>query len=628
MATRDVGDDPRGANDNPGDNDSTSSWRRSQETAPGREAGTKHPWQAHVNPVAMVLDVPAPQAFVVAAEASSVAQRWKQWVIAFEYYLAATGVKDAAQKKALLLHVAGREVQDIFSTLQPAGDSMDAAKDALSKYFTPKVNIRYERFLFWQCSQDKEESIDSFVTRLIKLASTCDYPDANDLIIDQIIVKCNSSELRKKLLQEKNLTLSRAQEIARALEVANMQASYIEGKSSPAVAQVNKVSGRSDHRHFQSHQWKQNQPHKVQDNQSGRPNRCCRCGKEGHRPSEASKCPATGQKCYQCGKTGHFGKFCRTKNKNPTQNRIHSAQEADPSNSSSTQESQVSAQNEEREVDYAFQINSVSRERDKIMLKVNINKQPVVMQLDTAADVSIMPQNIAETIPNLVIGHSSAVLKDYSNRQIHVVGSANVDVEYNSQRVKSLPITIVKGPGQTLLGLDWLQKIKLDWSNIFRVIKHENESVSLTEMLAQFEEVFSEGEGTVTNVKASLSLKPEAQAKLFAPRQIPFALKAVVEQEISRLEATGKWVRVTYSDWGTPLVPIAKKDGGIRLCGDYKVTLNPQLQVAQHPLPNPTEMFSCLGNSKVFSKLDLKHAFQQLLMDKKNHRSYAHSAHI
>ena len=262
------------------------------------------------------------------------------------------------------------------------------------------------------------------------------------------------------------------------------------------------------------------------------------------------------------------------------------------------------------------------------MLKVNINKQPVVMQLDTAADVSIMPQNIAETIPNLVIGHSSAVLKDYSNRQIHVVGSANVDVEYNSQRVKSLPITIVKGPGQTLLGLDWLQKIKLDWSNIFRVIKHENESVSLTEMLAQFEEVFSEGEGTVTNVKASLSLKPEAQAKLFAPRQIPFALKAVVEQEISRLEATGKWVRVTYSDWGTPLVPIAKKDGGIRLCGDYKVTLNPQLQVAQHPLPNPTEMFSCLGNSKVFSKLDLKHAFQQLLMDKKNHRSYAHSAHI
>lgn len=113
-------------------------------------------------------------------------------------------------------------------------------------------------------------------------------------------------------------------------------------------------------------------------------------------------------------------------------------------------------------------------------------------------------------------------------------------------------------------------------------------------MLSQFQEVFTEDEGTVKNVRASLSLKPDAQPKFCAPRQIPFALKATVEDEISRLEATGKWVRVTHSDWGTPLVPVAKKDGGVRLCGDYKVALNPQLQVAQHPLPNSAEMFSSL----------------------------------
>ena len=71
----------------------------------------------------------------------------------------------------------------------------------------------------------------------------------------------------------------------------------------------------------------------------------------------------------------------------------------------------------------------------------------------------------------------------------------------------------------------------------------------------------------------------------------------------------------SYSDWGTPLVPVAKKGGGVRLCGDYKVTLNPQLQVAQHPLPNPADMFSALGKCKVFSKIDLKQAFQQLIMD-------------
>lgn len=65
-------------------------------------------------------------------------------------------------------------------------------------------------------------------------------------------------------------------------------------------------------------------------------------------------------------------------------------------------------------------------------------------------------------------------------------------------------------------------------------------------------------------------------------------------------------------------MPVAKNDGGVRLCGDYEVTLNPRLQVAQHPLPNPPDMFSSLGNSKAFSKIDLKHAFQQVVMDKKS----------
>ena len=75
---------------------------------------------------------------------------------------------------------------------------------------------------------------------------------------------------------------------------------------------------------------------------------------------------------------------------------------------------------------------------------------------------------------------------------------------------------------------------------------------------------------------------------------------------------------MTYSEWATPLVPIAKSDGGVRLCGDYKVTLNPQLQVAQYPLPNPSDMFATLAGCKVFSKIDLKTAFQQLSMDEKS----------
>ncbi|KAG7158537.1 putative Tigger transposable element-derived protein 7-like 79 [Homarus americanus] len=46
-----------------------------------------------------------------------------------------------------------------------------------------------------------------------------------------VIEKNNSHELRKKLLQEKNLTLDKVLDIARALEAANSQAQTIEDRS-------------------------------------------------------------------------------------------------------------------------------------------------------------------------------------------------------------------------------------------------------------------------------------------------------------------------------------------------------------------------------------------------------------
>lgn len=62
-------------------------------------------------------------------------------------------------------------------------------------------------------------------------------------------------------------------------------------------------------------------------------------------------------------------------------------------------------------------------------------------------------------------------------------------------------------------------------------------------------------------------------------------------------------------------MPVVKSDGSVRLCGDYKVTMNPQLQVAQYPLPKLDDMFVALGGCQIFSKIDLKQAFQQLVMD-------------
>ncbi|XP_045482842.1 uncharacterized protein K02A2.6-like [Harmonia axyridis] len=54
------------------------------------------------------------------------------------------------------------------------------------------------------------------------------------------------------------------------------------------------------------------------------------------------------------------------------------------------------------------------------------------------------------------------------------------------------------------------------------------------------------------------------------------------------------------------------KDGGdIRLCADYKVTVNRYLKDVKHPLPRINELFSQL-HGEFFTKLDFAYAYNQL----------------
>ncbi|GFY34465.1 uncharacterized protein K02A2.6 [Trichonephila clavipes] len=94
--------------------------------------------------------------------------------------------------------------------------------------------------------------------------------------------------------------------------------------------------------------------------------------------------------------------------------------------------------------------------------------------------------------------------------------------------------------------------------------------------------------------------------------QASTALKGRVENEIDRLEKEGIIEKVDSSEWATPVVPVVKSDGSIRLCDDYSVTLNPNLIVPQHPLPRLDEIFGSLNGGKQFTKLDFKHAYLQM----------------
>ena len=83
---------------------------------------------------------------------------------------------------------------------------------------------------------------------------------------------------------------------------------------------------------------------------------------------------------------------------------------------------------------------------------------------------------------------------------------------------------------------------------------------------------------------------------------------------MDRLEAEGILQKVDHSEWAAPIVPVPKKDGSHRICGDYKVTVNPVLDIDQYSLPKPTDLFTALAGGNKFSTLDLTQAYQQLLL--------------
>ena len=67
-----------------------------------------------------------------------------------------------------------------------------------------------------------------------------------------------------------------------------------------------------------------------------------------------------------------------------------------------------------------------------------------------------------------------------------------------------------------------------------------------------------------------------------------------------------------------PIVPVIKDDGTVRVCSDYKRTLNQVCIVDQYPLPRIEDMFAMLAGGQKFTKINLTQAYDQLTLDEKS----------
>ena len=125
-------------------------------------------------------------------------------------------------------------------------------------------------------SQQTSESVEQFITRLRIQAETCEFGDrleVNEQIRDQVIDKCVSHSLRRKLFEKgRTLQLDRVKEIAQDMEDSEKQARFMEGLKSD----INKLMVRD----------------KSKSNEM-KGEVCFACGHQGHKARDP-KCPAKG----------------------------------------------------------------------------------------------------------------------------------------------------------------------------------------------------------------------------------------------------------------------------------------------------------------------------------------------
>nr|XP_037276689.1 uncharacterized protein K02A2.6-like [Rhipicephalus microplus] len=233
------------------------------------------------------------------------------------------------------------------------------------------------------------------------------------------------------------------------------------------------------------------------------------------------------------------------------------------------------------------------------------------MELDTGASVSTIDEGkFAELFPSVSLEPSSVELKSFFGDMKRVQGKLEAMVKLGDKE-RQLPLFVMKGACSTLFGRSWMKAFKLGIAQTEGV----NVVKSTGDLVSQYHEVFSEHLGTFHGVTSSIFVQKGAKPRFVKARPIPFALRDRVFEELQRMEREGVIKPVKTSQWAAPIVPVLKCDGRVRVCGDFKTTINPVRVVESYSIPRIEELFARLTGGKTFTKLDLQDAYQQVPLD-------------
>ena len=154
--------------------------------------------------------------------------------------------------------------------------------------------------------------------------------------------------------------------------------------------------------------------------------------------------------------------------------------------------------------------------------------------------------------------------------------------------------------------------LQLNWAKVHRVDDDM--------FLEPYKDLFTASLGKLEGVTAKLYVDETVQPRYCKPRPVPLAMRAKVESKLDRLQEERVIRPVEFSEWAAPIVPVLKASGDIRICGDYKVTINHAVKVDKYPIPNIDDLFTKESGGRLFTTLDLSNAYQQVVLDEESRK--------
>lgn len=518
-------------------------------------------------------------------------------------FFLANSIANAIQKRAILLSSVSEEIHKVLFSLcvpsTPNDVEYDTLMKSLNNYFKPVDSYFAARHTFYQAKKRQDESVCQWGARVKNLASKCGFTSELAILVrDIFVVGMGSGPIQDRLLEEDaskvGLTYSKLMEIATTKEAAMNNKSDWKREGHSELNYHSKTRG----------------PGQSKPNYNAHKESTAKCGVCGRSNHSQKDCRYKDYECNNCGKKGHLSTVCKkgknVKKNHKTQNKFLANNDEDDEtvnyNLSNTFFSII---------DQSFQNRAVKPFTvDLIVENNNIN-----FEIDTGSQHSVISKKVySQLFSHITLKKNDISLTDYVGNEIEPMGKIIVNAEHKNKKFSMCIYVIDKG-GPPLIGRNDIRKT--NGCNLFSI---ENDK-SIDSIISKYENVFKDEIGTFNKYEISLNVTTEAVPKFCKPRSIPLALKNKVETEIDRLVKSNILVPVDHSEWATPIVPILKSDGTVRICGDFKITLNPVLVGTEYPLPRIEHLYANISGSKYFSKIDLKDAYQQMVI-KESDRKY------